>query len=254
MRGVALTASAGVAIAAEVVRTPEGVVHAADQALYAAKRRGRDQTRLASRLTPLDLVPEEPEAVRVAQGLALAASVREGAWESGASRVGDLADEVARRLGLPEPVRVRCRLGGLLRDVGKIALPDAVLLERGPLDEDGWRVMRTHGVVGERIVLQNPLLREAAPAVRHHHERWDGTGYPDGLAGAAIPVEARIVAAADAYGAITSDRPWRRALEQDVALAELRASAGTHLDPEVVAALCEAIEDVRRRVSLRGAA
>ena len=115
-------------------------------------------------------------------------------------------DEIARRLGLPEPVRLRCRLGGLLRDVGKIALPDAVLLERGPLDDRGWDVMRTHSAIGEGIVLQNPLLRDAAPAVRHHHERWDGKGYPDGLAGTAIPVEARVVAAADAYGAVT-ERP-----------------------------------------------
>ena len=146
--------------------------------------------------------------MRVAQGLALAASVREGVAEIGASRVADLASEVARRLGLPEHVQLHCRLGGLLRDVGKVALPDRVLLRaRRRSTAEAWAVMRTHSAIGERIVLQNPLLRDAAPAVRHHHERWDGTGYPDGLAGDAIPIEARVVAACDAFGAMTSDRP-----------------------------------------------
>ena len=114
--------------------------------------------------------------------------------------------------------------------------------------------MRTHSAIGEGIVLQNPLLRDAAPAVRHHHERWDGTGYPDGLAGEAIPIEARVVAACDAFGAMTSDRPWRRGLEHEDAIAELRRVAGTQLDPAVAAAVCDAVDDGRRSSPLRGAA
>jgi diguanylate cyclase (GGDEF)-like protein/PAS domain S-box-containing protein len=252
--GLHVTASAGAARTGDGIVSSTDLIDAADRALYAAKRRGRDQTRLASQLTPQDLIPEEPEAVRVAQGLALAASVREGVAEIGASRVADLASEVARRLGLPEHVQLRCRLGGLLRDVGKVALPDRVLFERGPLDAEAWAVMRTHSAIGERIVLQNPLLRDAAPAVRHHHERWDGSGYPDGLAGEAIPIEARVVAACDAFGAMTSDRPWRRGLEHEDAIAELRRVAGTQLDASVAAAVCDAVDDGRRSSPLRGAA
>ncbi len=135
--GLHVTASAGAARTGDGIASSTELIDAADRALYAAKRRGRDQTRLASRLTPQDLIPEEPEAVRVAQGLALAASVREGVAEIGASRVADLASEVARRLGLPEHVQLHCRLGGLLRDVGKVALPDRVLFERGALDDRG---------------------------------------------------------------------------------------------------------------------
>ena len=125
-----------------------------------------------------------------------------------------------------------------MHDVGKLAIPDRVLTKPGPLDEAEWETMRTHPEIGEAIVRRVTGLADAAAAVRNHHERWDGTGYPDGLRGEEIPLEARIVAVVDAYSAITAERSYKAARSHEEALAELRRSGGTHLDPVVVEALC----------------
>jgi HD-GYP domain-containing protein (c-di-GMP phosphodiesterase class II) len=130
-----------------------------------------------------------------------------------------------------------CRLAGWLHDVGMMSLPDSILSEPGPLTPDAWAVMQEHAAAGEQIVRRVGGLELAAPAVRHHHERWDGSGYPDGLAGEDIPLEARVVAAADAYASMTTPRPHRAGRSADDARAELERSAGTQLDPHVVAAL-----------------
>ena len=131
----------------------------------------------------------------------------------------------------------RCRLGGWLHDVGKLAVPERTLNKPRPLDDAEWEVMRTHSAVGADIVHRIPVLRQVASAVRHHHERYSGDGYPDGLAGHAIPIEARIIAAADAYAAMTADRPYSPARTTQEATAELRRSAGSHFDPAVTDAL-----------------
>jgi diguanylate cyclase (GGDEF)-like protein len=231
-----VTASVGVARAVAGTR-PDELVRDADAALYAAKRRGRNTVRLASELTDRDLLEEAPESIAIASAMALAASVREGMPMLHCQQVADLSAEVAIALGLPAPAVLQARLAGWLHDVGKVAIPDAILAKPGPLTEEEWVVMRSHTAIGEQLVLQVPGLLGAGAAVRHHHERLDGTGYPDALAGAAIPLEARIVAAVDAYSAITSDRVYAHGRERDEALAELRRSAGTHLDPVVVEAL-----------------
>jgi HD-GYP domain-containing protein (c-di-GMP phosphodiesterase class II) len=129
----------------------------------------------------------------------------------------------------------------MLHDVGKIAIPDGVLRKEGPLDEAEWELMRQHPVAGEQIVAATPPLAYLAPSIRAEHERWDGGGYPDGLAGDQIPIASRIVLACDAYHAMTSDRPYRRARPEDEARAELRRCAGTQFDPAVVAALLDVI-------------
>jgi ribonuclease P protein subunit RPR2 len=128
--------------------------------------------------------------------------------------------------------------GFLLHDVGKIGVPDRVLLKPGPLDPDERRLMQEHPVVGERM-LQHVAWLAGAPlaVVRSHHERWDGAGYPDGLRGEEIPVAARIFALADALDALSTDRPYRRATEFDVAVGRLLRDTGTHFDPQAVAAL-----------------
>ena len=181
--------------------------------------------------------------------------MREGVAEIGASRVADLASEVARRLGLPEHVQLRCRLGGLLRDVGKVALPDRVLFERGAArrPRPGPSCARTARSASASSCRTRCCATPRRPCATTT-SAGTAAGYPDGLAGDAIPIEARVVAACDAFGAMTSDRPWRRGLEHEDAIAELRRVAGTQLDPAVVAAVCDAVDDGRRSSPLRGAA
>jgi HD-GYP domain-containing protein (c-di-GMP phosphodiesterase class II) len=177
----------------------------------------------------------------MARVLAVTAGLREGVAEAHAEQVAVLATQTAEHMALAAGVLERCTLAGWLHDVGKVAIPERILGKPGPLDENEWTVMRTHPVVGEEIVRRLGALRSAAAAVRHHHERFDGDGYPDRLAGAAIPIEARIVAAADAYAAMTSDRVYSAARTPLEAAAELRRSSGSHLDPGVVAALLEVL-------------
>ena len=130
----------------------------------------------------------------------------------------------------------RLPFGFLLHDVGKLGIPAAILDKPGPLDSREWQVMHTHPLLGTRIVAGMPFLGPAVDVIRCHHERWDGHGYPHGLRGAEIPLAARIFAICDAFDAITSDRPYRRALPVGHAFDEVRAGAGTQFDPEVVAA------------------
>jgi hypothetical protein len=153
-----------------------------------------------------------------------------------------LADLVAEELRLDDESRRDAEFGALLHDVGKIAIPKEIIHKPGPLDEDEWAVMRTHTIHGQRLLerVGGPLERVGL-VVRASHERWDGKGYPDGLAGEAIPLASRIVSACDAYNAMTTDRPYRSALPVHVALAELRDNAGSQFDPAVVEALLRVI-------------
>ena len=150
-----------------------------------------------------------------------------------------LAVGVARRLALTPADLLDVEHVALLHDVGKLGVPDSVLLKPGALSEDEWALMREHTAIGERVVRAVGPLAHLAPAVRAEHEWWDGRGYPDGLAGAAIPLASRIVLACDALHAMTSDRPYRAAMPRAEALMELSACAGKQFDPRVVEALLE---------------
>ena len=156
--------------------------------------------------------------------------------------VVDLVLGVADRLGLDPAARRRAEFAALLHDVGKVKVPPEIINKPGALDDDEWAVMRTHTVLGEEMLEQiGGLLGEVGRIVRSCHERWDGGGYPDGLAGDSIPLEARIVCACDAWSAMTTDRSYRNARSTVEALAELHASSGTHFDPRVVDALAEIV-------------
>ena len=175
----------------------------------------------------------------LAQSIARCVIAREGGDSYHSAEVGDLAGRVARRLRCaPEDVQRVRAWPGWLHDVGKSRSRTPCCRKPGPLTEDEWAVMRGHAAAGEASSAQIPELAALAPAVRHHHERWDGGGYPDGLGGEDIPLAARIVAVADALDAMTSDRVYRKALAPAEALTELRRVAGSQLDPFVVEALC----------------
>jgi HD-GYP domain-containing protein (c-di-GMP phosphodiesterase class II) len=149
-----------------------------------------------------------------------------------------LTVSVAERMGLGEDLRRTAELGALLHDIGKIAVPDEIINKPGPLDDDEWAIMKTHTVEGERMLAQvGGLLADVGLVVRASHERWDGGGYPDGLAGEQIPLAACIVSACDAFNAMTTDRSYRKALPLSVAVAELRKHRGTQFCPAVVDAL-----------------
>src|SRR6476659_3364365 len=138
---------------------------------------------------------------------------------------------VGRALGLGEAALDELRRAAMLHDVGKIAIPDEILLRPGPLGKAEWAFVRTHTVVGERIVSASPALRPVGRIVRSSHERWDGTGYPDELAGTEIPLASRIVCACDAFSAMTSPRPYHQAMSVDAALDELVRCSGSQFDP-----------------------
>ena len=228
---VRLTISVGATRSGGELDTLDALVEAADRCLYAAKRAGRNRVSL---LAGGDRRRAAGRARGRRRGPRARARVGRAALEAHAADVSDLAARVAARLGLPDALVLRCRLAGWLHDVGKVTIPDAILAKPGPLDDAEWEIMRTHPMAGEAIVSSVAPVREAAAAVRHHHERFDGTGYPDRLAGADIPLEARIVAAADAYAAMTADRPYSAALTREQATDELRRCSGTQLDPRIV--------------------
>jgi putative nucleotidyltransferase with HDIG domain len=155
------------------------------------------------------------------------------------SRVTELAEAVARRLGWTEERIESLRLGGPLHDIGKLAVSHEVLHKEGRLDDKELAEIREHPKTGAKLLLRVAALRAAIPYVLYHHERWDGTGYPSGKAGEEIPLEARLLAVADAFDAMTSDRPYRRALSQAEALAEVERCAGTQFDPRIAQVFLE---------------
>lgn len=174
--------------------------------------------------------------------LSNALDVRDTETEGHARRVVRYMELIAEELGLPEDMYPTLRRGALLHDIGKIGVPDHVLRKPGPLNEAEWAVMRTHPDLGAGIIEEIPFLEEVAVIVRAHHERWDGRGYPDGLAGNDIPLGARIFAVADSFDAMTSDRPYRLGRSMQEALGEVLGGRGTQFDPQV----CDAFLRVPR--------
>jgi putative nucleotidyltransferase with HDIG domain len=210
-----------------------------DQAVgQAFERRAQlvaDQQRSEQLIESLtDSLCQSREATLRALGGALSARDLETGHHT--ERVAVYCTRLGRELGLKDEQLLGLQHGALLHDIGKIGTPDAVLLKAGELSADEWMVMREHITHGRRIVRELGDLADALPVVVEHHEKWDGTGYPHGLKGEQISIEARIFAVADADDAITNDRPYRRGRAYEIALAEIERGAGTHFDPRVVAA------------------
>jgi putative two-component system response regulator len=170
----------------------------------------------------------------LATALANAIEARNAELGGHCERLACFAVDIAQQLGLSDSEVESVRLGAILHDIGKIGIPDSVLLKPGPLDAGERTVIETHTLIGDHLLEPLDLLASARPIVRHHHERWDGTGYPDGLAGEEIPLGARIVAVADAVEAMSAERVYRKALSIDQIIAELRIERGAAWDPRIV--------------------
>jgi two-component system cell cycle response regulator len=179
--------------------------------------------------------------------LALLRERREGGSPISLPKVGSYAVFVGRTLGLSLEELDEIVRAAELQDLGKLVIPESILTKRGSLTEEEWRIVRTHPLIAERVIASAPALSPVATLVRASAERWDGTGYPDGLKGEAIPLGSRIIAVCDAYDAMISDRPYRLALAPAEALAELRLCSGKQFDPVVVEVFGDALRDVSHR-------
>jgi putative two-component system response regulator len=187
---------------------------------------------------------EQAEAVIFA--LARAVEAKDSYTKGHLQRLASYAVAIGERLGLSGEALVALRHGALLHDVGKVGVDELIIRKGGPLTPAEYRVMQQHTLIGERIVQPLRMAAAVGPIVRYHHERWDGRGYPDGLAREAIPLCARIVAVADAFDAMTSARPYNRVLSDDEAADRLRAGAGIFWDPAVVQVFLECLPTIRR--------
>jgi two-component system cell cycle response regulator len=229
--GFTVGASAGtVALPAEA-RTVSEALAIADRRMYAQKRGNRTSASNQSKDVLLRAVHERSPNLGAHGG-----------------EVAQLAERTARHLGLEIDMVRAVRQGAELHDIGKLAIPDTILTKPGPLDDAEWGFMRRHTLVGERILAAAPALVDVARLVRASHERWDGDGYPDGLAGAEIPLGARVIAVCDAWDAMVTDRPYRRAMPREAALAEIERCAGTQFDPDVVEAFRAVLATPRRHL------
>ena len=219
--GFFITASGGVAVLPLEARTPSSALRLSDDRMYAEKgaRPGR-----ADRQTR--------------ELLARIVRDHQPALDAHHHNVAQLALAVARRLGLEAEERDIVIRAAELHDVGKIAIPDEILAKPGPLDEAEWSLMRKHTMIGERILGMSPAMAPVATAVRSSHERWDGDGYPDGLAAEEIPLASRIIFVCDAFDAMCARRPYSDALPEEEALAELERNSATQFDPHVVETFC----------------
>ncbi|MGI8460420.1 MAG: bifunctional diguanylate cyclase/phosphohydrolase [Solirubrobacterales bacterium] len=232
VRGV--SASVGVADLSVAV-TPEGLLAAAREGLEAARVAGGGRAAECPGAIESDLVT--PGQTDVVAALVSALQERDRYTGDHSESVVVVAGRVAESLAIAPAEVERIRTAALLHDIGKVGVPDQILHKPGPLEKDEWQVMREHPAIGERILRAIPGMGQVAKMVRHEHERWDGSGYPDGLVGAEIPIGSRIILACDAYHAMTSNRPYRQAINHTDAVGELTRHAGSQFDPDVGQAL-----------------
>jgi putative nucleotidyltransferase with HDIG domain len=241
-----VSVSIGVAASSPELPTAADLMRAANRALYAAKRLGRDRVvpYHAETLSLLDDLRDaggaSDEQLAAAMLLAETLDLRDVGTARHSQTVGRLCELIGHELGWPATRVERLRAAGVLHDIGKLGISDKILHKPGKLDDAEWQEIRRHPEIGARI-LEHAHLKDIAAWVLRHHERIDGRGYPDGLAADAIPLEARVLAVADAYEAMTADRPYRAGLPRSAAEAELREGAGTQFDPDVVDALLRAL-------------
>ena len=219
--GFTIGSSCGVVFLPQEVADAGDALRLTDRRMYAAKSRRPRSTERQMRNV-----------------LLCALSEREPALDRHLRSVAQLAIELGHAIHLDAEQLEEVARAAELHDIGKIAVPDAILYKRAPLNSNEWEVMRNHPVIGERILSSAPAMAPVGKLVRATHERWDGKGYPDALAAEEIPLGARVIAVCDAFVAMTEPRPWRTKLSFDAAAAELRHCAGAQFDPALVTAFC----------------
>jgi putative two-component system response regulator len=202
-----------------------GIMCGADDFLTKPVNKHELLARVYSLLRLKQFTDELDNAESVLFSLALTIEAKDPYTEGHCDRLSKYSVAMADKLGLPEEMRIALRRGGLIHDIGKLAVPERILLKPGPLDAEERRIMQQHTIIGERICAPLRSFRNVLPIIRHHHERWDGSGYPDGLRGDAIPLTARILQITDVYDALTTTRPYRQALPVPEALAIMHAEA-----------------------------
>jgi diguanylate cyclase (GGDEF)-like protein/putative nucleotidyltransferase with HDIG domain len=237
-----VSASVGIATL-ERGATGAQLLAAAGTALGRARAAGGGRVSIDDAQAPTPADTHRRDAV---SALAVALLERDRYTGEHSESVVDLTGRVAQGLGLDDAEVAQVQAAALLHDIGKVAIPDEILNNPGSLTDEQWALMRDHTIIGERILRAIPGLGGVARIVRHEHERWDGTGYPDGLSGEEIPIGSRIILACDAYHAMTSDRPYRAAMPHSEALAELTANVGTQFDAAVIEQLVGALYGMRQ--------
>jgi diguanylate cyclase (GGDEF)-like protein/putative nucleotidyltransferase with HDIG domain len=238
-----LTASLGVASYPQSATTPEDLVYRADMAMYWAKSTGKNRVTSWDGTLTGELSPASPRYIGgrkvqtdVVAALCAALNAKDPGTQEHTERCSWYTAGLAAELGLNEEDVATARLASLLHDIGKLVVPDEILCKPSELTEAETAIMRHHPIDGATMLTQDPILASAVPGVRHHHEHFDGSGYPDGLAGDEIPVVARILLVADAYDTMVSGRPYSDPVTHEVAMRELEQLSGSQFDPHVVEA------------------
>ena len=240
-----------------IMVTVEGELHARLQGIEAGAddylQKPADQQELEARIRALLRTKRRNDQLESAEAvifaLARAVEAKDSYTEGHLQRLALYAVAIGERLGLSGDEITALRYGALLHDVGKVGVDELIIRKGGPLTPAEYRVMQQHTLIGERIVQPLRMGTAVGPIVRYHHERWDGRGYPDGLARESIPLCARIVAVADAFDAMTTLRPYNRVLSDDEAAERLRAGAGVYWDPSVVAVFLDWLPTMSREHS-----
>jgi diguanylate cyclase (GGDEF)-like protein len=252
-RAMPITVSLGIASWPADGVMKEEVIARADAALYRAKQAGRNRTCLSSDEGDIETpnvsteLEARPRALSIIYALAATVDAKDHYTYGHSRKVSDYSVAMAESLGLPQDRIATIRAASLLHDIGKVGIPDSILSKQGPLTDEEWEPVKVHPKLGVEILRHIIDLVNCLPAILHHHERYDGKGYPSGLKGDNIPLEGRILAVADAYDAMTSPRPYREQLSSQQALNELKRCAGTQFDPELVNVFCRLIESTPSR-------
>ena len=247
--GQKLTVSIGVAQFPDMAENKQDLLMKVDDALYKGKFTGRNKVSLYMSVLDemkkeFDMGEEDQEIVKTIKVFLAILNSKDRYTHAHTERDVRYAEALAVKIGLDEQRSRYLRFGSFLHDIGKVEVPIEVLTKRGPLTREEWVIMKNHVIIGESIAKQIPSLAPCLPIIRHHHERFDGTGYPDGLKGQAIPIEARILTIADSFDAMTTSRPYQRKRTMEEAFGELRFCAGNQFDAELIEPFIEAVREI----------